>query len=97
MATAKPRTLAEFRATHDRSVVVPNKIRNALAELIKIGPEHFEYESEFIKRAGLSQADIGAYREQFSDHIIEAKVPGKGSNARRAWFGDKKVAAKLRD
>ena len=96
MATAKARTLAEFRSVHDRNVVIPSKINAALEALLKIGPEHYEYESEFMKLAGISQADIGLFRDQFADHIVEAKVPGKGSNARRAWFGDKKVAAKLR-
>lgn len=96
MAQAKARTLAEFRAVHDRNVVIPDKIKAALAELLKIGPEHYEYESEFIKRAAISQSDIGAFREQFADHVLEAKIPGKGSNARRVWFGDKKVAARLR-
>lgn len=95
--SGKARTVAEFRSVHDRSVVIPNKIRAALAELLKVGPEHYEYEVEFMKRLqGVSVADMGMYRDQFEEYVLEVQIPGKGSNKRKVWFGDKKVAAKLR-
>lgn len=91
----KAKTIADFRAAHDVNVIVPNKIRGALASMLKEGPEHWEYEADFVKRAGISQTQIGLFREQFNDHVVEA--PGtSGRNGRRAWFADTKAAKKLR-
>ena len=94
MAT-KAKTLEDFRAAHDKNVIVPNKIREALAQLQKVGPEHYEYENEFIKLAGISQTDMGMFRDQFSDYFLETPRTN-GGRQRRVWFGDKKVAAKVR-
>jgi hypothetical protein len=94
MAT-KAKTLEDFRAAHDRNVIVPNKIREALAQLLKIGPEHYEYENEFIKLAGISQTDMGMFRDQFADYFLET-TRTNGGRQRRVWFGDKKVVAKVR-
>lgn len=92
MVKQKARTVADFRAVHDRDVVVPNKIRVGLALLLKTGQEHWEYEGDFIKLAKISQADMGAYRDQFAAHIVA--IPAvSGRSARRAWFGSAKVAA----
>lgn len=91
---SKPvKNLASFRAAHDRSVIVPAKIRAALASLRAAdGEQGWEYEGVFIKRAGISQTDVGAHREQFSDHVVETK--GKG--AKRAWFVSVKIATEAR-
>lgn len=86
------RTLTDFRAAHDKNVIVPNKIRAALEEMLKEHPENWAYEAEFMKRAGLSQTDIGMFRDQFSEHIVETS----GKNAKRVWFASAKVAAKVR-
>ena len=95
MTAAKPRTLADFRAAHDKNVIVPNKIRKALEDLKKIGPEHFEYEAEVIKLSGVSQTDIGVFRDQFAEHIVETPAQ-HGKSSKRVWFADPKVAAKVR-
>ena len=95
MATAKAkRGLAEFRGLHDRSVIVPAKLKGALEALEKEhGPEGWEYEGEFQKRAGISQTDLGKYREGFVDHIVETT----GKAAKRVWFATKAAATKARN
>jgi hypothetical protein len=93
---AKVKTIADFRSAHDPNVIVPNKIRAALAAMLKEGAEQWEYEGEFIKRADVSQTQMGAFREQFIDHIIEAPSTASGRSGRRVWFADAKVAKKLR-
>ncbi len=92
----KVNTLDSFRAQFDTNVVVPNKIRAALAALAKEGPEAWDYELDFIKRAGLSQTQIGMFREQFAKHVVEVRPVGGGKSARKVWFADAKVAAKVR-
>lgn len=91
---AKPtaKTLDDFRAAHDRNVIVPTKIRTALKEMLDEGPENWAYEAEFMRRAGISQADMGMFREHFEEHVVETS----GKNAKRVWFADAKVASKVR-
>lgn len=91
----KAKTIADFRAAHDLNVIVPTKIRVALEQIAAEGPENWEYEADFIKRAGVSQAQIGQFREQFADHIVETPAV-HGRSGRRVWFGAAKVASKLR-
>lgn len=92
------KTLADFRSKFDRDVVVPGKIKAALDALRKEGPEAWDYEGDFIKRAGISQTDIGLFREQFTKHVVVAKEVGKSTSGagRRVWFWDTRVAAKAR-
>jgi hypothetical protein len=93
---SKPKTLADFKAAHDQDVIVPNKIRAALAAIEKEGAEHWLYEGDFLKLSGISTTQIARYREQFSSHIVlAAGANGKQSN-KRVYFGNAKVAAKLR-
>jgi hypothetical protein len=97
MANAKSsaRTLNDFRAAHDRDVIVPRKIKDALATMAKKHREHFEYESDFVKLAGISQTDLGAFREQFADHVVvTANVHGKSS--KRVWFATAAAAKAAR-
>lgn len=102
MAKAKPapsRSVATFRAAHDRNVVIPNKIREALAKMeADNGPEHYEYESDFIKLAGVGGSDLNGHRDSFTAHIVEAKPIGAGNAraARRAWFATAKAAKAAR-
>jgi hypothetical protein len=94
---SKAKTLADFRAAHDRNVIIPNKIKAALAVIAKAGPENWEYESDFLKLAGISQTDISIFRDQFADYVVEtARTPGR-NNTRRVWFGNKKYAAEVRN
>lgn len=92
---AKAKTLADFRAAHDKNVIIPNKIRAALEQLAKLGPEHYEYEADFLKLAGVSQTDIGKYREKFVDFIVETSAI-HGRTGRRVWFGTVKAAKAAR-
>jgi hypothetical protein len=92
----KSKTIADFRAMHDVNVIVPNKIRDALAAMLKEGSEQWEYEGDFVKRAGISQTQLGAFREQFIDHVIEVSSGQSGRAGRRVWFADAKAAKKLR-
>lgn len=94
MATAKvKKDLSLFRASHDRNVIVPKKINDALTDLAaKEGAEGWEYEGEFMKRAGISQTDIGAFRDQFEKYIVETK----GQRAKRVWFANPVYATAAR-
>ena len=92
----KAKSLADFRAAHDPNVIIPAKIRAALDAMLKEGPEQWEYELEFMKRAGISQTQIGAFRPQFEQHIVTTGSTGR-QNAKRVWFADPKVAKKVRE
>lgn len=92
----KPRTIADFKASHDRETVVTTKVRAALEALAKVGPEHYEYEGDFIKLAKISQTDVTLVREKFKDHIVEAAAV-HGKTARRVWVGNLKTAKALRE
>lgn len=89
------RTVADFRAAHDPSVIVPTKIQRALDAIANEGAENWEYEADFVKRADISQSQLGQYRDQFAKHIVETSVQ-HGRASRRVWFGSAKVAAKVR-
>lgn len=90
-----PRTIADFRDAHDRDVIVPKKMRAALEAIAKVGPEHFEYEQDFIKLASISQGECSKYRVQFEKHIVETPAAHQ-KTIKRVYFGNVKVAAKLR-
>jgi hypothetical protein len=90
----KAKNLADFKNVADPDVIVPRKMREALAAMAKEGPENWEYEGDFIKRACVSNFHCARYREQFIEHVIEIRENGKAS--RRVWFGSAKVAAKAR-
>ncbi|MGA7540351.1 MAG: hypothetical protein WBW93_16465 [Steroidobacteraceae bacterium] len=94
MSTPKAtgKTIADFRAAHDKNVIVPAKIKKALADMEAEHAENWSYESDFMKRAGISQTDVGMFRDQFSEHIVETS----GHNAKKVWFASAKVAAKVR-
>ena len=89
----KARTVEEFRAAHDKSFIVPRKIKQALATLEKEGPESWRYEAEMIKLCALSQVDFAPYRDEFADFWF--MVGGK--NPKRIWCCTKALATKLRN
>jgi hypothetical protein len=103
-AKAKSRDLAAFKAMHDPSVIIPNKIRAALKALGIEGRESFAYEQSdphggvpMVKRANVSTTYLSQYRKQFADHVV--KVPqavGARSGPKFVWFADPKVAAEAR-
>lgn len=86
---AKGKDIEAFRAAHDKSYIVPKKVKEALAEL----GDAWEYESDFVRRCALSQTDFAAYRDQFSDFYVELG----GRNPKRVWAGTKAFANKLRE
>ncbi len=92
------RTLSTFRSAHDRSVVVPAKIRAALEKLAKTkGPEHWEYHMDFAKIAGVSVTDMAAYADQFEDHVVMAPAElGSKRTPKRVWFVTVKAAKAAR-
>jgi hypothetical protein len=92
MVAKKPtgRGVDEFRKAYDKSLIIPAKFRDALAQL----GDAWEEEGEFIKRVGCSQSEFGRFKEQFyADHTLEVRRSGI---PRRVWAGTKKLAAKLR-
>lgn len=96
--TVKPkaRTAADFRAAHDKDVIVPNKVRAALAKLLEIGPEHFEYDEGFRALCGVQAAELANYRNKFAQHWFLTPGTSGGKGTKRVWFGNAKVAARLR-
>lgn len=95
-AKTKPaaKNLDAFRAAHDPNITVPNKFREGFASLLKAnGPGAWEYEADFVKRAKLSQTELGKFRSKFEAHVVETK----GKNAKRAWFADADDATKMRE
>lgn len=92
MAKAK-KSLADFRAVHDKSVIVPGKIKAALDAMAKDGPDNWEYEADFLRRAGVANSDVGGYREQFKDHVVQVG----GKQPKRVWVATVKAAAKFRE
>jgi len=89
----KAKTLADFRAAHDKNVIVPSRIKAALASLLKDGKDNWCYELEFLKIAGLSTTDLGMFRDQFLDHIVETG----GKTPKRVWFASADIARKVRE
>jgi len=90
--TKKPgRTIADFRAAHDKDFIVPQKIRECIA---KLGPEGWDYEAQFMKISTppISTTDLAKYREGFTDFWLEVG----GHSKRRVWCGSKGLADKLR-
>jgi hypothetical protein len=93
---SKAKTLADFRETHDPNVIVPTKIRKALEQMAAEGPENWEYEADFVRRASVSQTQMGQFRDQFAAHVVETPHV-QGRQPRKVWFASVKIAAKMRE
>lgn len=83
------KSLQDFRAEHDKSFIVPKRIREAITKL----GDGWLYEVEFLRLAGLSTTDLAAYREEFLEYTINVG----GKTPRRIWAGTKALAQKMRD
>lgn len=92
MASTK-KSLADFKAAHDKSFIVPAKIK---AGLEKLGADGWEYEMDFAKLCGLGNNDLARYREQFTAHVVVVKNQG-GKGERRVWAGTKTLALKMQE
>jgi hypothetical protein len=89
------KTLADFRAAHDKDFIVPNRMKAAIKAL---GSDGWEYETEFMKLAGISTTDLSAYRDQFADFQAVAtttKMSGGGVRKKIIWCGSTGFAKKL--
>jgi hypothetical protein len=95
MPKTQAKTLADFNANFNPDVKVPMRLKAALASLAGEGPEAWEYEVDFIKRAAVSTTQIAKYREQFTKHFVAVRMDRSGS-IKNIWFGDPKVAEKAR-
>lgn len=78
-----------FRELHDKSYIIPKKIKEGLAVL----GDSWEYEGDFMRRIGVSQTDFAAHRDDF----MEFYVTTGGKNSKRIWAGTKAFAAKIRE
>lgn len=85
------KTLADFRAVHDKNFVVPAKIK---AGLEKLGAEGWEYEIEFMKTCGVSPMDFARFRDQYEEFYVEL---GSADRCKRVWAGSKALANKMRE
>lgn len=92
------RTVADFRGSHDKDVVIPARIRAVLIGMAKEGPEHHVYETELLKLADISTGDLAKYRGQFEDHIVVVTTANGRAlpSPKNVWFHDAKLARKLR-
>lgn len=82
------KSLADFRATHDKAFIIPARIKEGLKQL----GDGWEYETGFAKMAGVSLLDLGHFRDQFSEFVVVVDRGGK-----RAWAGTPSVAARMRE
>ena len=80
------RSLAEFKATYDKSFIIPRAIRAGLKQL----GGGWEYEVAFAKMISVSLQDLGTYRDEFAQHIVSLR------EGRRAWAGKASVADEMR-
>ena len=90
--TPASKTLADFRAAHDPNVIVPTKIKKALADMLAEGKENWEYEADLMRRASISTTDLARFRPQFEAHVVETT----GRNPKKVWFASVKVAEEVR-
>lgn len=81
-------TREDFRARYDKSFIIPKKIQEALK---KLGPNRYLTEMEFVKVAGISMTDLGAYRPLFEDDFVVVV-----ERTKRLWCGSKALAAEFR-
>lgn len=93
MATSPKKSIADFRAAHDKSFIVPNKIK---AGLDALGPDGWEYELQFVKDIGVSVIDFSRFREQFEEFCVSVGVGTGTAKAKRIWAGSKALASKMR-
>lgn len=93
MSKSKGKTIADLRALHDKSVVMPNRINAAIAALAATG-DSWAYEADFMKLAKppIGAQDISKWREQFTDFWAEMPSTNGKSQIRRVWFATKKAA-----
>ena len=85
---SKGKSLADFAAVYDKDTIIPSKIKAALKSL----GNSWEYERDFVSRAGVTYTDLGNYREMFAEHVVTIKRDSK-----RVWAGTVEFAEQIRD
>lgn len=96
--TKTKKTLADLAAVHDRKIVVPNRINQAIAALQATGDD-WAYEQDFLAlvKPPIANIDISKYREQFADFWAEMPTTNGKSSLRRVWFATKAAAKKWKE
>lgn len=96
-AKKKPgKTLDELRSAHDKAVIIPDRIRTAIAAIAAGGAENWLYDEDMRKLANISPPDMRDYREEFKDFWAVMPSTNGKKTARLVWFGSKKTAAAWR-
>lgn len=86
------KTLADFRAAHDKNYIVPKKIQEGLDRL----GDSWEYEVDFIRSCGLPIQDFANFRDQFEEYCVVVNSTDR-ARAKRVYAGTKALAAKMRE
>lgn len=84
------KTKEDFRASFDKNFIIPRKLQEAIN---KLGADQWEFEMEFARAAGVSQTDLGRFRDQFEEYLVVTT----GKNPKRVWCGSRELAAELRE
>jgi hypothetical protein len=98
MNTKVKKTLADLHAAHDKNVMIPNRIRQAL-ELLKASGDDWAYEPDFmaLTKPGISAIDISKFRGQFTDFWAETPAVNGKNTIKRVWFASKTLANKWKE
>lgn len=96
VVSAPAQGIDDFRATYDKNVIVPNKIKAGLEKLVSLRADGTGWltDANFQKVAGLSTTDLSRFRTQFEEFQVNV---GTDRQPKWVWFGTKKAASKARD
>ena len=84
----------EFGKRHDKSKIVPAKIKAGIQKLAEA--KGWCYEKEFMALCGITSSnDFAAYRALFMDDFA-VPVKTESRHETRAWCGTKELANKFR-
>lgn len=88
------KTLDDLRALHDRSVLIPNRIKATIEKLAEVSWQEWAYESDFlsISTPRISTKDLSDFRDRFKDFWAEMPPTNGRRDARKVWFATKKAA-----
>lgn len=88
---AKRKTLADFSAIHDNSVIIPKRYREGIA---KLGVDGWEYEFEFMRANGIASQFVNKYGAPFEAYKVKVRVKRDYKNI---ICGSIKLAKKMRE
>ena len=88
----KGKSLADLRAAHDMSVIIPNRIKVGIEAMIKAGDD-WMYEGDFLALIKVNPPSLSKYREQFQGFWADLPTTNGRGTARRAWFATKKLCS----